>query len=91
MKYYFQKASVYDYVRDFHNAVIYCDKAIELDSKNSDYVYARAQFNFYMKNYEDALKDVSKALEINKKPEYYGTKAFYEKKVGKKTRSIKRH
>ncbi len=88
-KYYFQKASVYDALRDFHNAVIYCDKAIELDPKNSDYFHERAQFNFYMKNYEDALKDVSKGLEINKKPEYYGTKAFYEKKVGKKQEALR--
>ena len=88
-KYYDQKASVYDYLRDFYNAIKCCDKAIELDPKNSDYVYARAQYNFYMKNYENALKDVSKALEINKKPEYYGTKSFYEKEVGNKQEALR--
>ena len=88
-KYYDQKASIYGYVRDFYNAVKCCDKAIELDPKNSDYVYARAQFNFYMKNYENALKDVSAALEISKKPEYYGTKAFYEKEAGNKQEALR--
>ncbi len=87
-KYYAQKASIFGYVRDFYNAVAYCDEAIKLEPKNSDFYYDRAQFNFYMKNYEDALNDVSAALEISKKPEYYGTKAFYEKEVGKKQEAL---
>lgn len=88
-KYYAQKADVYGVVRDFYNAIKYCDEALKLDPKNSDYFYERAQFNFYMKKYEDALKDVSAALEINKKPEYYGTKAFYEKEIGKKQDALR--
>ena len=28
-------------------------------------------------------------MEINKKPEYYGTKAFYEKEVGKKKEALR--
>ncbi|WP_372521081.1 tetratricopeptide repeat protein [Candidatus Ruminimicrobiellum ovillum] len=88
-KYYSQKASVFASVRDFYNAVKCCDEAIKLDSKNSDYIYERAQYNFYMKKYDDALKDVSAALEITKKPEYYYTKAFYEKEVGKKQEALK--
>ncbi|MBR3627360.1 MAG: hypothetical protein IKN42_00780 [Elusimicrobia bacterium] len=82
-KYYGQKASIYSRIRDFNNAIIYCDKAIRLDPKNSDCFYERAQFNFYDKKYEDALNDVSKALEISKKPEYYYTKSFYEKELKK--------
>ena len=87
-KYYAQKASIFGYVRDFYNAITYCGEAIKLEPKNSDFYYDRAQFNFYMKNYEDALNDVSAALEISKKPEYYGTKAFYEKEIGKKQEAL---
>ena len=87
-KYYAQKAAVFGYMRDFYNAVKFCDEAIKLDPKNSDYFYDRAQFNFYIKNYEDALNDVSAALEISKKPEYYATKAFYEKETGKKQEAL---
>lgn len=87
-KYYEQKASIYSSIRDFDNAVIYCDKAIQLDPKNSDYVYERAQFNFYNKKYEEALNDVTLALKINKKPEYYFTKSFYEKESGKNKEAL---
>jgi tetratricopeptide (TPR) repeat protein len=73
-----QKALVsYKEGSDSTNAIDFIDKAIALDSKNPYYYTIRADINNHFENYEAAIEDCNKALELNTSlEEAYGNRSI---------------
>lgn len=47
------------------------NEQIEKNPKNSDFLYQRSQYYYKKEKYSEALSDINKALEFNKKTDYY--------------------
>ncbi|MBR2525512.1 hypothetical protein IKE67_03500 [bacterium] len=61
--------------KEYKNAIECFTKAIEMD-ENEYFSYAfRAKANYYLKNYEQTIKDADKSIEINPNSVAYGIKS----------------
>lgn len=66
-------ARQYDEMGDYKNAKLIWDKIRNQISDRTEYYVYRAKLNFRLKNYKEAISDVSKAI---KSPENYSEKSF---------------
>ena len=61
--FYYKRAKLYLDVEKYDKALIDCQKALELDSNNSDYMTMNAQLNYYAKEYGRSYDLAMKAKE----------------------------
>lgn len=65
-------------------AIVYCDKVLQLDSLNENGFYHRGSAYLLLKEYEKAMQDFESAISINPRAEYYHDKGASLVNLGKK-------
>ena len=61
----------------YNEVISLCDKALKINDDLSDAYNIRGNANCYLKNYEDAIDDLSKAITINpNNADYYYDKSW---------------
>ena len=73
--YFFRALFFMNDVEDYLSAFSDLSKAIDLEKDNSKYYFTRAQLNVKNKDFENAIKDFEKTLELN--PEIINTEYIY--------------
>ncbi|WP_020003866.1 tetratricopeptide repeat protein [Brachyspira innocens] len=86
---YIDIARTYEEAENYEEAVNYYNKAIEIDSGNSDYYVNIAEIYEKLKNYEEAVNYYNKAIEILNKPcKYHEKLAECYERLGKYNNAI---
>ncbi|MCU0430214.1 MAG: tetratricopeptide repeat protein [Cytophagaceae bacterium] len=55
----------FHHMQTYDSALLYFNKAIELNPVVNDFLYHRAKTNFHLKNYDEAIKDYSTVIELS--------------------------
>ena len=79
-KYYFDNANIFCLEGKYEEAIVYYNKAIELNPNNSAAYNDRGFTKYYLGQYEDSIKDFNKVIELT--PNY--TNAYYDRGNAKK-------
>ena len=88
--YYFNKACNFYYKGKCKEAIVYYNKAIELDPNNSAAYYNRGSLKINLNEYEEAIKDFNKAIELDHNYLYaYNNRGNVKYKLGQYEEAIK--
>ena len=79
-EYYFDRANIFSLEGKYEEAIVYYNKAIELDPNNSAAYNNRGFAKDCLHKYEDSIKDFNKVIELT--PNY--TNAYYDRGNAKK-------
>ncbi|MEI0510002.1 tetratricopeptide repeat protein [Brachyspira intermedia] len=79
-KYYFDRANIFSLEGKYEEAIVYYNKAIELDPNYTDAYNGREKAKNDLGKYEDSIKDFNKVIELT--PNY--TNAYYDRGNAKK-------
>ena len=79
-EYYFDRANIFSLEGKYEEAIVYYNKAIELDPNYTDAYNDRGFTKYYLGQYEDSIKDFNKVIELT--PNY--TNAYYDRGNAKK-------
>lgn len=89
LNYYIDIASTYKNAENYNEAIDYYNKAIEIDSGNSDYYINAAEIYKKLENYEEAINYYNKAIEILNEPcQYHEKLAECYERLGKYNNAI---
>ncbi|WP_297247149.1 tetratricopeptide repeat protein [uncultured Brachyspira sp.] len=81
-EYYFDRANIFSLEGKYEEAIVYYNKAIELDPNYTDAYNGRGKAKNDLGKYEDSIKDFNKVIELT--PNY--TNAYYDRGNAKKIR-----
>ncbi|MEI0605308.1 tetratricopeptide repeat protein, partial [Brachyspira alvinipulli] len=89
LNYYIDIARTYEEAENYNEAIDYYNKAIEIDSENSDYYINIAEIYKKLENYEEAINYYNKAIEILNEPcKYHEKLAECYERLGKYNNAI---
>ena len=75
------KGVVYAEKNEYEKAIENMDKAVELNPKDSGYIYNRAKMHYQFKNYPKALSDCDVAIRLEPQSDYYTLRAGIKQKT----------
>ena len=89
-EYYFDRANIFSLEGKYEEAIVYYNKAIELDPNYTDAYNGREKAKNDLGKYEEAIKDYDKAIELNpNNSSAYNDRGFTKYYLGQYEDSIK--